>query len=359
MTKVLVMAGGTGGHVIPALSVAEVLRERRCEVVWLGTERGIEARLVPAAGFPMEWLEVAGLRGKGVISWVGAPYRVLSAIVQALAVIRRRQPDVVLGMGGFAAGPGGIAAWLTRRPLVIHEQNAVPGLTNRILSHLANAVAEAFPGSFRASVGAVTIGNPVRPQIVDAGVAKTEPRIPRHLLVFGGSQGAQVLNHVVPAALALLTPSQRPAVLHQCGRGRKAETEARYGGLGIEADVREFIDDMAASFHWADLAVTRSGALTVAELAAAALPAVLVPFPAAVDDHQTENARYLVRRGAAALIPEKDLTPAGLAETITELSGENGTVLRRMAVEARACAQIGTAQTLADLCLAQVKRRAA
>jgi UDP-N-acetylglucosamine--N-acetylmuramyl-(pentapeptide) pyrophosphoryl-undecaprenol N-acetylglucosamine transferase len=232
-------------------------------------------------------------------------------------------------------------------------------MTNRALAYIAQAVAEAFPGAFSPSAGAVTIGNPVRPQVAAAGAERPAPRSPRHLLVFGGSQGAQVLNRVVPAALACIAPDHRPAVVHQCGRGRKEETEARYRDLGVEADVREFIDDMAGSFRWADLAVTRSGALTVAELAAAALPAVLVPFPAAVDDHQTANAQYLVGRGAARLMPESMLTAEGLASAITELTIQDAAALKHMSSQALSCAQLGTAEKLADLCLAQIERRAA
>jgi UDP-N-acetylglucosamine--N-acetylmuramyl-(pentapeptide) pyrophosphoryl-undecaprenol N-acetylglucosamine transferase len=353
MTTVLIMAGGTGGHVFPALAVARVLEARACHVVWLGTRRGIEARLVPAAGIEIEWVRVAGLRGKGAASWLQAPLRLVQALGDSLRAVRHARPDVVLGLGGFVSGPGGIAARLLGRPLVIHEQNAVAGFTNRILARLARTVAEAFPGAFDPSVGAVAIGNPVRPEIEAVGAESSAgPHAPRHLLVFGGSQGAAAINRVVPAALALLPPAARPAVLHQTGRDRREAVFAAYKALGVDADVREFIEDMAAAYRWADLAVTRSGALTVAELAAAGRPALLVPFPAAVDDHQTVNARFLTRHGAALLLPEKLLTPELLAAELTKLLGPDTAPLAAMAAAARYAAVPDAAETLADLCLA-------
>ncbi len=298
----MVMAGGTGGHVFPALATARVLKRRGFDIVWLGTQRGIEARLVPAEGIPVEWLGITGLRGKNVATLLLAPFRLAIAIGQAMRAIRKHQPRVVLGAGGFASGPGGIAAWLLRRPLVVHEQNAVAGLTNRVLARFAVRVLEGFPGSFGRGVQAERVGNPVRPEIV--GVAPPEKRFagregPARLLVFGGSQGAARLNVVLPAAIAELPEALRPEVLHQTGMHNFEETVQAYKSRGIEADVRRFIDDMASAYGWADLAVCRSGALTVAELAAAGVPSILVPFPAAVDDHQTRNAEYAVRAGAA------------------------------------------------------------
>ncbi len=356
MTTVLIMAGGTGGHVFPALAVAEVLQSRACRVVWLGTHRGIESRLVPAAGIPVEWVRVAGLRGKGLISWLTAPVRIVRALGDSLGAVRRVKPDVVLGLGGFVAGPGGVAARLLGRPLVIHEQNAIAGLTNRLLARIAGTVAEAFPGSFAARMRAIAVGNPVRHAIESLG-SRAAPRHPRHLLVFGGSQGATALNRMLPAALALLSPAVRPAVLHQTGRDRREPVADAYRALGVEADVREFIDDMAAAYAWADLAVSRSGALTVAELAAVGLPAVLVPFPAAVDDHQTANARYLSDRGGALLIQERDLTPELLATRLSELLSVERAPLLAMSCAARGAALPGAAERVADLCLAAVGGR--
>jgi UDP-N-acetylglucosamine--N-acetylmuramyl-(pentapeptide) pyrophosphoryl-undecaprenol N-acetylglucosamine transferase len=350
----LVMAGGTGGHVFPALATARVLQRRGYSIVWLGTRRGIEARLVPAAGIPVEWLSVSGLRGKGLLALLVAPVRLVVALFQALRAVRRHRPSVVLGAGGFASGPGGVAAWLLRRPLVVHEQNAVAGLTNRLLARLADRVLEGFPGSFGRGVHAEHVGNPVRPEI--AAVAPPERRYPARegrarLLVFGGSQGAARLNAVVPAALAELPEALRPEVIHQTGRNGFDETAEAYGTRGIEADVRPFIDDMAGAYGWADLAVCRSGALTVAELAAAGVPAVLVPFPAAVDDHQTRNAEHVVRAGGAVLLPEQALTPVSLAATLRELLEAGRPSLARMAEAARGMAITDADERLADACV--------
>ena len=356
MTRVaMVMAGGTGGHVFPALATARVLQRRGYDIVWLGTQRGIESRLVPAAGIPVEWLSVSGLRGKGFAAYLMAPARLAVALFQALRAVRKHRPTVVLGAGGFASGPGGVAAWLLRRPLVVHEQNAVAGLTNRVLARLADRVLEGFPGSFGRGVAAEHVGNPVRPEI--AAVPPPERRYAARagrarLLVFGGSQVAARLNAVVPAALAELPPTLRPEVIHQTGRNGHDETVAAYQSRGIEADVRPFIDDMAGAYGWADFAVCRSGALTVAELAAAGVPAVLVPFPAAVDDHQTRNAEHVVRAGAAVLLPERELTPVSLAATLRTLLEAGRPRLAQMAAAARGTAITDADERLADACVA-------
>jgi UDP-N-acetylglucosamine--N-acetylmuramyl-(pentapeptide) pyrophosphoryl-undecaprenol N-acetylglucosamine transferase len=347
----MIMAGGTGGHVFPALATARVLQRRGYDIVWLGTERGIEARLVPAEGIPVEWLSVSGLRGKGIGTLLAAPFRLAVALVQALRAVRRHRPRVVLGAGGFASGPGGVAAWLLGRPLVVHEQNAVAGLTNRVLARLASRVLEGFPGSFGAGVPAERVGNPVRPEIAEVAppqrrYAGREGRA--RLLVFGGSQGAARLN----AAIAELPETLRPEVLHQTGARGVEETSAAYASRGIEADVRAFIDDMAGAYGWADLAVCRSGALTVAELAAAGVPAILVPFPAAVDDHQTRNARFVVAAGAAVLMPEPELTPVSLAARLRELLEAGRPKLLAMAQAARATAITDADERLADACVA-------
>ena len=350
----LVMAGGTGGHVFPALATARVLKRRGFDIVWLGTQKGIEARLVPAEGIPVEWLSVSGLRGKGLATLLVAPVRLLVAISQAMRAIRKHQPSVVLGAGGFASGPGGIAAWLMRRPLVVHEQNAVAGLTNRVLARFAKRVLEGFPNSFGKGVRAERVGNPVRPEIV--AVASPEKRYSgreghARLLVFGGSQGAARLNAVLPAALGELPVDLRPEVLHQTGLHNYEETVQAYKQRGIEADVRPFIDDMASAYGWADLAVCRSGALTVAELSAAGVPAILVPFPAAVDDHQTRNAEFAVRTGAARLMPESNLTPNTLAAMLRELLEAGRPLFERMAHAARASAIGDADERLADACV--------
>jgi UDP-N-acetylglucosamine--N-acetylmuramyl-(pentapeptide) pyrophosphoryl-undecaprenol N-acetylglucosamine transferase len=360
MTTVLIMAGGTGGHVFPALAVARVLRARDCRVVWLGTRQGLEARLVPQEGLPIEWLKVRGLRGKGMLSLVLAPLVLLRALYESMAVIRKHRPDVVLGFGGFVAGPGGVAAWLMRCPLVIHEQNAVAGLTNRLLAQCARKVAEAFPGSFGPGVCAVATGNPVRADIEALPAPSGHRREGAlHLFVFGGSQGAATLNRLVPEALALLLPAERPQVLHQTGRGRVQAVREAYAAQGVHADVREFVDDMAGAYAWADLAVCRSGALTVAELAAAGVPSLLIPFPTAVDDHQSANARYLASRGAAVLLPEASLDAALLAREIGRLAGSDREACAAMAEAARRAATPGAAELLAALCLAEARRQGA
>lgn len=340
---VLVMAGGTGGHVFPALAVAEALRARQIEVVWMGTRLGLEARVVPAAGIPVEWISIGGLRGKNLATRAAAPLKVGLAVIQALRIMLRVRPAVVLGMGGYAAGPGGVAAWLARRPLVIHEQNAIAGTTNRLLAHFAQRVLAAFPGAFPDGVPVTVVGNPVRAAIAalpspDQRLARPDGR-PR-LLVLGGSQGALALNEAVPEALAHLPEASRPLVRHQAGRNTLELARAAYQRFGIEAEVCEFIDDMAAAYGWADLAICRAGALTVSELAAAGLPAVLVPFPAAVDDHQTLNGGYLVAAGGAVLVPEKQLAPARLARVLTGLLGDRGRLLD-MARRARGAARPG------------------
>ncbi len=350
---VMIMAGGTGGHVFPALAIADRLRARR-EIVWLGTQRGIEARLVPAAGYPVEWIEVEGLRGKGFARWFSAPLLLARAVSQARSALRRRRPGVVLGCGGFASGPGGIAAWLSGAPLVIHEQNAVAGLTNRWLAHVASRIAEGFPGSFPARRRALYVGNPVRAEI--AALPPPRQRFerrsgPMRLFVFGGSQGASALNRLLPEAISLLPESRRPTVLHQSGARDRDATEAAYRSAGIQADVRAFIDDMAAAYADADLVVSRAGAATVAELAAVGVGSLMVPFPAAVDDHQTKNADWLGRMSAAQVVPEMGLTAAELANRLATLLSNGRSRLLAMAVAARALAVTDAAERVAALCL--------
>ncbi len=350
---VLVMAGGTGGHVFPGLAVARALEEAGVPVAWLGTRRGLEAKLVPAAGIRISYISVGGLRGKGWTTRLLAPLRIGWALLQSLGVMLRIRPRTVLGMGGFVTGPAGVAAWLTRRPLVIHEQNAIAGLTNRLLSRLASQVLEAFPGSFSSGRRVSTVGNPVRPEI--ASLPHPERRLAdRHdrprLLVFGGSQGAMRLNEVVPAALAKLPEAQRPEVIHQTGERTLELAREAYRAAGVSADIRPFIDDMAGAYGWADLAICRSGALSVTELAAAGLGAILIPFPAAVDDHQTRNAEFLVKAGAALILQERELTPDALAEALRPILSDAEQRLR-MATAARSTARPEALQRIVDACL--------
>ena len=352
---ILIMAGGTGGHVYPALAVARALQAHACEVVWLGTHRGIESRVVVEAGIDMEWITVQGLRRKGVLAMIIAPFSLARALFQSLAVIVRRRPAAVLGMGGFVSGPGGVAAWLTRRPLLIHEQNAAAGMTNRLLARLARVVLQAFPGSFNSRVRAETVGNPVREDI--AAIAAPGDRYasrqgPLRLLVLGGSQGALALNLTVPAALALLDEDLRPVVRHQCGERTLQAAKDAYTENKVDVDLSAFIEDMAEVYAWADLVVCRAGALTIAELCAAGLPALFVPYPAAVDDHQTANAGPMVAAGAAAIIPEARLTPAILADTLRDWLQSRANLLLR-AEKARSLAKPEALRRITERCLEQ------
>ena len=355
VSPIVIMAGGTGGHVFPALAVAERLRARNMPVVWIGTRRGLEARLVPEAGIPIEWIGVSGLRGTGWKRWLSAPLMVVRALMQAALILQGLKPRLVLGMGGFASGPGGLAAGCLGIPLVIHEQTALAGLTNRWLARVARVVLEAFPGSFAAGRRARVTGNPVRAEIA----ALPEPRQrlvcraekPR-LLVLGGSQGALVLNQTVPKALALLADAERPEVWHQAGGKMQQEAEQAYQAAGVQVRIEPFIQNMAAAYGWADLVVCRAGALTVAELAAAGIGSILVPFPYAVDDHQTANARFLAKDGAALLVPQAELTAERLAERLRELLADRPRLLT-MAEAARRLARIDAAERVAVICLEQ------
>jgi UDP-N-acetylglucosamine--N-acetylmuramyl-(pentapeptide) pyrophosphoryl-undecaprenol N-acetylglucosamine transferase len=353
MGPVMVMAGGTGGHVFPALAVAEQLRAAGCEVFWLGTPQGLEARLVPERGIPVEWIPVQGLRGSGLRRLLQAPLRLALALYRAFLVIRRRRPFCALGMGGFAAGPGGLMAWLLGVPLVVHEQNRIPGLTNRWLGRLATRVFEAFPGSFPEARRAHACGNPVRPEIAALPPPRERfagRRGPLRLLVLGGSQGARVLNERVPEALALLPAEQRPEVRHQAGPQTLEAARAAYAAADVSAAVTPFIADMADAYGWADLVVTRAGALTLSELAAAGLGALLVPFPHAVDDHQTRNAAWLVEAGAARLLPQAALDAPRLAAALGPfLEGREQALT--LAEAARRLAMTEAAATVAQACL--------
>ncbi|HXH03913.1 MAG TPA: undecaprenyldiphospho-muramoylpentapeptide beta-N-acetylglucosaminyltransferase [Candidatus Competibacteraceae bacterium] len=350
---VVIMAGGTGGHIFPGLAVAEALRRRQVPVVWLGTPQGLEAQLVPPSGIPIEWIRVRGLRGSALSQRIKAPFMLAAALCQAGLILRRLRPRLVLGMGGFASGPGGMMARLLGIPLVVHEQNAVPGMTNRVLARLAARVLQAFPDSFPARCRALTVGNPVRDSI--AALPPPAQRFqgrggrPR-LLVLGGSQGALALNQLLPQALARLPVPARPEVWHQAGGAMLESTQAAYREAGVEARLLPFIDDMAAAYGWADLVVCRAGALTVAELAAAGIGALLVPFPFAVDDHQTANAGYLARAGAAEILPQDGLDAAQLAARLGALLDDR-TRLLAMAEAARSLAQSEAAERVAQHCL--------
>jgi UDP-N-acetylglucosamine--N-acetylmuramyl-(pentapeptide) pyrophosphoryl-undecaprenol N-acetylglucosamine transferase len=347
----MVMAGGTGGHIFPALSVAEHVRSSGWNVVWLGSRSGMEARIVPPRGYTMAWIRISGLRGKGFVRMATLPFSLLVAFVQSARAIFAHRPDVVLGMGGYVAFPGGMMASLLDRPLVIHEQNSVAGLTNRVLGRLADKVLLGFPGAIEQGAKSEWSGNPVRSEI--AAIPAPEQRFagrsgPLRVLVLGGSQGAKALNDVVPQAIALLAKGARPIVAHQTGAAHLDAVRASYAAAGVDAEVTAFIDDMASSYARADVMICRSGASTIAEIAAAGVPAVFVPFPAAVDDHQTHNARFLVERSAAVLIPQKELTPEKLARVLSELTREK---LLEMAKKARAAGKPEATRTVAEVCM--------
>lgn len=348
--KVLIMAGGTGGHVFPALAVADELRERGVQVSWLGTRRGIESDVVPRANIAIDYISISGLRGKGVMDLVYAPVKLVYALLQAIGVMRRVRPDAVLGMGGFVTGPGGVAAWLMRKPLLVHEQNAIAGLTNRLLTPFATRVMEAFPKSL---TKALHTGNPVRKTIADLYEKKKTPLAPSSteklkLLVVGGSLGARALNQVVPQAMAQIEPEQRPEIWHQTGKKLFDETQDLYKQEKVNARVAPFIEDMAEAYQWADLIMCRAGAMTVAEIAIVGLASILVPFPFAVDDHQTSNAHYLSDAGAAILIQQKDLTTSVLLELLQSLDVNR---INAMSATARQLALPQATTLVADQCL--------
>lgn len=351
--RILIMAGGTGGHVFPALAVARYLQEQGVEVHWLGTRRGLESRVVPEAGFGIRFISVSGLRGKRLFSLFLAPFKLAYALLQALFICLQLRPDAVLGMGGFVTGPGGLAAWLLRRPLLIHEQNAIPGLTNRLLSRLARQVMEAFPGSF-AKAEVMHTGNPVRQEIVE--LPEPQQRFAGHdgpirVLIIGGSLGAQALNETVPVAMAQLAAQFPVTLWHQAGKGKLEATRDAYADAGVEARIEMFIEDMAEAFDWADLVICRSGALTVSELAAAGLASILVPYPYAVDDHQTANAGYLQQVGAAQVISAAEFTAERLATVLQELLAQGRNGLLAMARRARERAMPDATRVVGQQCL--------
>ena len=350
---VLIMAGGTGGHVFPALAVAKELSARGVAVAWLGTSRGLEARVVPEAGYPLETMRVTGLRGKGVLRLLLAPFMLSLALWQALVIQLRLRPRAVLGMGGFAAGPGGVIAWLLRRPLLVHEQNSVAGTTNRLLAPLARTVMVAFPGSLPAKRNPQHTGNPVRTAITQVP-APAERFATRNgalrVLVIGGSLGARALNETLPAAVQQLASADALQLHHQTGKDDVEKVRAAYLQQGVDARVEAFVEDMAAAYAWADLVVCRSGALTVAELAVVGVASVLVPYPYATDDHQTGNARFLADAGAAILMPQSTLSADRLAGLLADFLQQRD-MLREMADRARELALPDAARRVAELCL--------
>ena len=352
MTKtLLVMAGGTGGHIFPGLAVADYVRQQGWRVIWLGNPNGMEAKLVPQRGYETAWVKFSALRGKGLLRKLLLPLNLLRGFWQARRELKRIRPDVVLGMGGFISFPGGMMAALLGRPLVVHEQNSVAGLANRVLAVVADRVMTGFPGALKKGEWC---GNPVRPEIaaLPAPAERFRDRAgPLQILVVGGSLGAAVLNEVVPKAIALLPEAVRPLIVHQSGEGQLAALKENYAAAGIAASCVAFIEDMAGAYEWADLVICRAGALTIAELAAAGAASILIPFPHAVDDHQSANARFLANAGAAILLPQDELTAERLA-LIKNLTREQ---LLQMAEKARALAKPDATAVVAQTCMAMAR----
>lgn len=347
MKTLMVMAGGTGGHIFPGVAVAETLRAKGWRIVWMGNPDGMEARIVPPRGYETAWVRFGALRGKGLLRKLMLPLNLLSGFGQALGVLRRVKPDVVLGMGGYITFPGGMMAALLGRPLVLHEQNSVAGLANRVLAGVADRVLSGFPAVLK---DANWVGNPVREEI--AAVAPPAERFsmrsgPLRVLVVGGSLGAAVLNDTVPQALARLPADSRPIVVHQAGEKQLDSLRAAYASAGVEGDLRPFIDDMASAYAEADLVICRAGALTVAELAAVGAASLLVPFPHAVDDHQTGNARFLAERDAAWLLPQTELNAERLAGIFASMDRQR---LLQIAENARAQARPRATEAVARIC---------
>ncbi len=348
---ILVMAGGTGGHIFPALAVAHKMRDAGWRVVWLGNPDGMEARLVPQHGFEMVNLKFSALRGKGLLRKLLLPVNLLRGFWQAQKAIRQVRPNVVLGMGGYITFPGGMMASLFGKPLVVHEQNSVAGLANRVLAGVADRIVTGFPDVLKKGLWA---GNPVRPEI--AKIAPPAERFAERsgalrLLVIGGSLGAQALNEMVPKGMALLGENEQPQIVHQAGEKHIEALKAGYAAVGVQAHCVSFIDDMAGAYEWADLVICRSGALTVAELAAAGVASILVPFPHAVDDHQTGNAKFLVNVGGAFLLPQTDLTP----EAIALIRNYSRSQLLEMAEKARSMAKPDATEEVANICAESAK----
>jgi len=362
----LVMAGGTGGHIFPGLAVAEKLKNEGWNIHWLGTADRMEADIVPAHGFEISFITISGLRNKNLLAWLKLPFKLINALLQAMRVIRKIKPDAVLGMGGYASAPGGLAAWLLNKPLVVHEQNAAAGLTNRLLAKIATKICCAFPDAFNSNISAQVVGNPLRASIGehvlqeknDEDIVKSS----HNILVIGGSLGAQILNQTVPECFeklvrASISTSSNNVALpfklwHQTGKGKKQAVIEAYNQQHLvdeQVRVTEFIDDISSAYQWADVVICRAGALTVSELAMTATPAIFVPLPHAVDDHQTKNAQYLVSRGGAVLIKQSDLTSELLAKQLNELFSEPQ-ILKQMVQSVFAAADADATNKVADIC---------
>ncbi len=350
------MAGGTGGHIFPALAVGKYLQAQGWKLHWLGSEGKMETALVPQHGIEMSLLPVKGLRGKGVLSLLKAPFSILSNVLTAKKIIKKINPDVVLGMGGFASGPGGMAAKLVGVPLVIHEQNAVAGMTNKLLHKVSLYTLQAYPNAFASNDKVITTGNPIRKNFLDIPTACERVNQEQHgvkILVVGGSLGAEIFNKKIPTTMNVINDGLNIQVKHQAGRDKAEAVDAAYQACTndrVDAEVIEFIDEMSTAYQWADIVICRAGALTVAEVAMAGACAIFVPFPHAVDDHQTHNARYLSDEGAALIIQQHDLSEARLADQITALAN-NKQHLITMANKARELSTPEATEEVASFCI--------
>jgi len=347
---ILLMAGGTGGHVFPALAVAQALQKRGISVYWVGTQRGMESHIVPAAGIDIFYINISGLRKNGLLNLLFAPFKIIFALAQVIQILRKCRPAAVIGMGGFVTGPGGIAAWLLRIPLLIHEQNAIAGLTNRWLARFADIVMQAFPNTFESRYQAVYTGNPLRADILAIIPQQKNYNILK-VLIIGGSLGAKILNDTVPKALqSIEDKADKFEIWHQVGQSHASAMQEAYQHSPFTTRVSPFIENMAAAYQWADVVICRAGALTISELAQTGTPSILVPYPFAVDDHQTRNAQFLSERGAAILLPQADLNPERLGILLHALLNSPHE-LRRMAAAARHCATPEALDKVVDLCL--------
>jgi len=367
--KILIMAGGTGGHVFPALSIAEYLMSKGVEVEWLGTKQGLEATVISRTSIPLHYISVSGLRGSNLGRKLLAPFVITAAVLQSIFKVMKIKPGCVLGMGGFVSGPGGLAAWMLRKKLLIHEQNAIAGMTNQLLFPLATTVMEAFPGAFarKKAIGTnalmkslikadstLVVGNPIRQEIADLAQKPKEEGARLRILVIGGSLGAVAINKTIPAMLAMMPKNTRPEVMHQCGDRNLEATKSVYieNAVALEDGIslHPFIDDMAKAYEWADLIIARAGAMTVSEIAAAGLASILIPYPYAVDDHQTENAGYLLREGAAEVIHQDALTPGSLLTAVRKFSADSE-YLAKASAQSRNAGSPNATETVASICM--------
>lgn len=352
MTKrIVIMAGGTGGHIFPALAVGQFLQTQGWQVSWLGTKAGLESRVIPDSGIEIDWLSVSGVRGKGILSKFSAFFKLLKSCAEARKILKQRKPDIVLGMGGFVAAPGGLMARTLKIPLIIHEQNRVVGTTNRLLAKIATKVLQGFPNSFDNKFKAICTGNPLRKSFVDAvkNARINEQNDELRILVVGGSQGAKALNEVIPDGIAKL--NKTIVVRHQTGSAMQNDVAENYKAHNLNAEAISFIDDMAAAYTWADLVICRAGAMTVSEVAAMGIPAIFIPLPNAIDDHQTANAKYLTETGAAILLKQSDLSAEKLAVQIEILCAN----LPQRREIAKSLAYLNATQNVAEIIIAEAK----